>query len=430
MKGNSEYVELRSEEVQEILGTPPSWLVRWGTSVIVISFLAMLGTALLVRYPDTINVRVILSPEVPPVEVLAKNTGRIARLIARDRVNVRQGDLLAVFESSANYRDILRIDTLAAAMLKASVDAFRTLEPPRNLDLGEIQTEYSQFLEELELFQFNTTTKSNESVGNNDATRNIISRLEQSIAFDQLAASAKSDQLQQGRNHLANRRTLLREGLITQADYDRDANLVSEIEREKGMHEDNVRRTKNEITELRRRISNTSIADQEIETEAYSRLRTALANLNSAADRWKSAHLIHAPVSGTVSLNASVFTDLQYIKQGEILLSIIQPSKEQLIGRASLPATGSGKVEETQRVIIRLDGYPYHEFGTLEGKIISKSLTPNKDGEYLVTIILPNGLVTNTRKTIPYAQQLQGRAEIVTREKGFLERLLEPVFSI
>ena len=32
------FVELRSEEVQEILGTPPGWLVRWGTMVVLLGF--------------------------------------------------------------------------------------------------------------------------------------------------------------------------------------------------------------------------------------------------------------------------------------------------------------------------------------------------------------------------------------------------------
>ena len=42
--------ELRSEDVQEILGTPPHWLVRWGTTVVLAGFVMILCAAWFIRY--------------------------------------------------------------------------------------------------------------------------------------------------------------------------------------------------------------------------------------------------------------------------------------------------------------------------------------------------------------------------------------------
>ena len=38
----SEKIEIRSDEVQDILGMVPSWIVRWGTVVILVTVLAIL----------------------------------------------------------------------------------------------------------------------------------------------------------------------------------------------------------------------------------------------------------------------------------------------------------------------------------------------------------------------------------------------------
>ncbi|MBK6931427.1 MAG: hypothetical protein IPH12_11375 [Saprospirales bacterium] len=76
-----EYVELRSEEVQEILGTPPGWLVRWGTLIVLLCFAALLGVAAIISYPDVIEARVVVTTAVPPVDVVARTDGNIARFL-------------------------------------------------------------------------------------------------------------------------------------------------------------------------------------------------------------------------------------------------------------------------------------------------------------------------------------------------------------
>lgn len=48
-------IEIRSEEVQEILGTPPAWLTRWGTLVAFFTFVVLLWTAYWIRYPDYVE---------------------------------------------------------------------------------------------------------------------------------------------------------------------------------------------------------------------------------------------------------------------------------------------------------------------------------------------------------------------------------------
>ena len=51
-------IEIRSEEVQEILGTPPSWLVRYGTTLALFTIVVIGWMAYFVKYPDTVTAEI------------------------------------------------------------------------------------------------------------------------------------------------------------------------------------------------------------------------------------------------------------------------------------------------------------------------------------------------------------------------------------
>lgn len=46
-----EKIELRSEKVRKLIGDIPPSLVRWGTAIIVIVFIALLAAVCLLPYP-------------------------------------------------------------------------------------------------------------------------------------------------------------------------------------------------------------------------------------------------------------------------------------------------------------------------------------------------------------------------------------------
>ncbi len=50
-KDSHDNIELRSEKVRELLGEIPSSLVRWGTAIIVIVFIALVLAVCLLPYP-------------------------------------------------------------------------------------------------------------------------------------------------------------------------------------------------------------------------------------------------------------------------------------------------------------------------------------------------------------------------------------------
>ncbi|NNU33286.1 HlyD family efflux transporter periplasmic adaptor subunit [Mucilaginibacter sp. S1162] len=98
----------------------------------------------------------------------------------------------------------------------------------------------------------------------------------------------------------------------------------------------------------------------------------------------------------------------------------------------TLPSTGAGKVEQGQEVIIKLENYPYREYGSIKGKVSSVSLTATamktEKGEietYLVNVELPNDLKTNYGTYLKFKYEIKGEGDVITKDRRLIERLFD-----
>lgn len=431
MREAKDFVELRSEEVQEILGSPPGWLVRWGTTVVLLGFAILISVAWFVRYPDVVEADVEITTATPPADVVARSDGRIARLFVTDTSRVTQNQVLAVLQSTANYQDVFLLDSCIATWRLLKLEDFRTVSIPDSLSLGELQADFANFSRMLSDFQFGRETGNQTYTSSVSSIQMQISQLEQSIQFEQKALIRIKDQLKSAEDLYEKQKSLYEQGITSRVDFEKERTKLAELERQRDQYEDNVLQKRREIISLKNAINKESFGRQESATSSSTLLVNSLNLLSTSLDRWKQAYLLTAPIEGRVSLNG--LTVQQFVRLGEQIMAIVPFHAEIIIGRAKLPVAGSGKVTENQKVILKLANYPYREFGTITGKVVSKSLVP-KDKEYSIVIALPNTpnkkLRTSLGKEIDFAQQLQGKAEIVTEDKGFLQRIMEQMYGV
>ena len=114
------------------------------------------------------------------------------------------------------------------------------------------------------------------------------------------------------------------------------------------------------------------------------------------------------------------------MKAGENIFNIVSETSSRIIARTALPIQGSGKVKEGQRVNIKLQNFPSNEYGVLRGIIKSLALVPTEN-TISVEICLPDSLTTSYKKQLPYYQEMQGSAEIITEDLLLIERFIQPI---
>ncbi|MBL7807605.1 MAG: HlyD family efflux transporter periplasmic adaptor subunit [Saprospiraceae bacterium] len=424
------FVELRSEEVQEILGTPPGWLVRRGTLVLLIGFICLIAVASFLRYPDVVSSdKLSLTTADPPVEVVARSDGRIAYLLVPDTSIVVEKQPLAVLQNTAFYVDVVRLDTLVRYWQKLPLEQFETLQYPDSLKLGELQSDYAVFIRDLADFQFGNANRNSSVQSNIGSIQMQINQLEQSIQFDRRALKRADDQYKIAEDLFERQKKLFNQGIISEAKLEEERLKLANVERERDLLETNVLSKNREIINLKNSIQNASFGQEETASTSTTRLMASLNGLRSGLDRWFLNNVLSAPIAGKVVLNG--LTVQQYIRNGETVMTIVPQSLDKIVGRVSLPVEKSGKVSVGQAVMIKLDNYPYQEYGTLAGKVASKSAVP-KNREYTILIdhldMSKTGkLLTSSGREILFEQQLLGTADIITENKGFLERILDQV---
>ncbi|MBK7652693.1 MAG: hypothetical protein IPJ20_20780 [Flammeovirgaceae bacterium] len=102
-------INLRSEEVQEIISHIPNGLLRWGLSVIFIVLLALLSITWFIKYPDLLSAPVVITTTPAPVNLVSRTAGKIT-LLKQDNQFCQQGEVVALIQSNAEITAVLDLE--------------------------------------------------------------------------------------------------------------------------------------------------------------------------------------------------------------------------------------------------------------------------------------------------------------------------------
>lgn len=418
-------IELLSEEFQEVLSSIPHWILRWGITVVVcIVAILLIGSAVF-KYPVIIKSKIILTGSIPPATIVAKSSGKLGELYVADNEQVKAGKYLVVIDNSANTKDILILKKYLEN-IDSCLDTILTL-PPKNLKLGSIQSNYSSFY--LKLFEYSEYNRLKYLVTKGNILKERIKQYgtqrENLINQKNIVAA----QLQIARQQFQRDSTLKEKGIISNDEFE---SAQSQYLEKALSFEDICSSVDNAeilIGQMRESLYDTNYNDIEKENTLITQLRTYVSQLQSDIQQWELNYVLIAPIDGKVTFTR-YWSVNQNITLGDEILNIIPSEKVNLIGKASLPIAGSGRVEIGQKVNIHFDNFPDNEFGIIRGTVKNISLVPvtnNHVTEYIVEIELPNGLISTYNKKFPYLPNMTGTADIITKEVSVLERFVMPL---
>lgn len=102
-------LELRSENVQDILTQPPHWMIRWGNSLILMILGMIILMSYFIKYPEFIPASIIVTSENPPEKLEARINSKIEKIFIKNQQEVKKNEILMVLQSTANYQDVLKL---------------------------------------------------------------------------------------------------------------------------------------------------------------------------------------------------------------------------------------------------------------------------------------------------------------------------------
>jgi multidrug efflux pump subunit AcrA (membrane-fusion protein) len=431
-------IDFYSEQIRDLLDQIPKWLIRRGTTVILLIILLLVFGAWFIKYPDTLEGSAIITTDPLPIKLKSISGGRITQLFVSDGATISHQTPIAEIENPTGYANILHlqntIDSIHVYLQTDNETALEVLVNQPLQSLGDAQSFYNQLLQQL-----SARALLNKEQLYNKRTQNLQQQIGNLQSIAQISKQEKAmieEELKQSDDRFKANEQLYKDRVISKQEYyDEAAKLRSkklQLEQQKRSGiQNNISNNDN----------NKQILEIQYEREDKERTLTvgiqeALRNLSNYIQTWKQRYLLVAPYNGTIQYLRPLQLN-EPTNTGEELFAVV-PQKSKYLAVTMLPANGIGKVEIGQNVHLLLDNFPYNEFGFLEGKVIKRSTLPeaakgNNGGQaqqgaiYRIYVQLPDTLITSYHKKIPFNPEMTATARIITKDRNLLQRLVAGV---
>jgi multidrug efflux pump subunit AcrA (membrane-fusion protein) len=379
----------------------------------------------IIKSPEIINGEAIVTAIKSPIEITSQISGRIVLKEFKPKKFLKKNQILAVIENYANEEDVFK---LKEELLKYNNNILELNSEmfyfAFNLKLGEIEESFLNF--QNNLYLLDKEKKVNEYDKKRDVLKNQNSYYYKMIEKRESIIKLKNNELIILKNKFIEDSLLFTKGLILKTEYEQSTRtLLKEIENLKNY---NIREIENRYN-ISDNQENINLLNHQ-EKSNYSDLEMKLINsyiqLTQSINLWESKYVLKVPFDGVVDMMQFI-SSYQTIKQGDPIFSV-SPNDNKVLAQLIVPPRSVGKIKIGQQVVIKLESFPYQEFGKLIGNVSSISLIPTQN-YYLIIVELPKGLKSDSNQTLSFSKNMIGSAEIITSKRSLLYKLFDKIIT-
>ena len=425
----------RSEEVSDIIDRMPTSFGNWVAIAVVIFTCLLFFFGWIIKYPDVVVGAIKINSNLTPVKLVANSSGKIHlnEFIVQDYV--KEGDYIAVIQNPATTEDILQVQELLA-QLDPNDDSMLSITKglfPEKVSLGELNLKYYTFLSAL---------KSKYDYEKENIFEKRKTSLQDDIKWKKIILQEAEEILQITEDNVEvvqkwyDKYASLRKDLVATHEYEVDRSKMEYFSARQ--NEQNLKKEaasiQMQIADSENRLAQLGVEKSEKERQLQLELLSSYHDLADNIKLWESKYVLKSPFDGKLEF-LNFWVEEQFVQAGESMFSVV-PEETTIIGQMILPATGAGKVKIGDEVIIKLENYPFREFGSVDGVVKYISLITgeyqegnNKINTYLVSIDMPNGLMTNYGEMLDFKYEIEGTGEIIVKKRRLIERLFDNLKS-
>ncbi len=412
--------QFHSSETQEILGRPPHWILHWGLGICFILMVILLLSTWFISYPDIIKTNFILTSSNAPRKITARNDGKIVKLLVNEGDTVISKQPLIWSESTVNHTQALELESELNKLYKEfSNNNFNVVLDfyTNNFnDLGDLQSDFQTF--DLQLRKIKSVIEGGANLIKIELLlkdiddlleleKNLLEQFELQEMDYQLA-------LEEFQIH----EYLFNEKVLSRLEFNKEKTKL--LNREMPLKQLKSFIIQNRTSQSAKRKEILEIENNILDIKAE--FLQSILTLQSQIASWKQVYILSTPVDGVITFSTPLYENVNTTLKQELM--IVSPIGNTFIGILKVPQLNLGKLREGQSVIVKLNGYPYQEFGIIDGVLTHISTTPGRDSLYWAYVTLPKGLVTRYGHSLEHRNEMNGSAEIITSDRRLIERLL------
>lgn len=419
----------RTEQVQDIIERMPTRFGFWVSLIVMFIFIMLLLFGWWVRYPDVVTGQIVINANNAPLKLIANSSGKLKLNGVKSMDQVKEGQVIAYIENPTRLENVLLIERILKDYNPNADTITRVFAKlPPNFSMGDLNIKYYSFVNSLQNY---INYRDNKLMDKQDSNLRILQAEQKS------AITSAGKRVEMSINNLkyvykSYRRDslLFIKKVISESEFDK-TNL-SYIAAKDGYQFslNNMINAKQSEQQTGGKRQELSVQKPEKQIELRMAVISAFNDLQDNIKSWEQKYIFRSPFSGKVQF-LKFYTDDQFITSGEPVFTIVA-KEEKALGQVSLPALGSGKIKIGQEVIVKLDNFPYMEYGSIKGRVNSISLTTNitkaensNIDTYMVLVDFPDQLKTNYGKQLDFRAEAKGTAEIITNDRRLVQRFFD-----
>lgn len=361
-----------------------------------------------------------LIPEGEAYKLHAIEMGRIARLAVQEGQSVKKGEIIVELDTELAQQDLAR--------LQQTLMAYQT-ELLQKQGLREQMESEAQSRAQMSAADLQAQETSLLEARNSAET---FRRLLEQLKGDAAAQGDRLERLQPladdgaiSREHLFDLEQSLRDRRrsITQSQGDL-ARSLSEAERLEALLRQKQAEAQAVQAEAQQRIESLQVELTQIKAKM-----TETQGLITSAQTKLKQRFVYAPIDGVV-LSLNVDHAGEVLQPGQTIAAIA-PSDAPLVLQAALPNPEAGFVKIGMPVKVKIDAYPFQDYGVVPGHVVALSPDTKQDEQmgpvYEVKVALDRNHVIEGGRSITFKPGQTAQADIVIRRRRILDILLDPI---
>jgi multidrug efflux pump subunit AcrA (membrane-fusion protein) len=328
-------IELKSEEVRELLKTPPSWLVRWGSLILLVVLFFMVLFSVFITFPkiEIIPLNLVRSQEIFPV--LMPANGKIKYWFKNEGDSLIAGEPIALLTNQAEYIDVLALEERLARFQPEDPSSFKDFGDLSSLRLGSLA-------KDLEFFE--NAIQGEVHVSQPKQSKGFRARqikaLEQLI--DQLVPefSDLSESYRQQKETFKIAQDDYASGRLSEVRLREIGRGLDALEKKVANLEAEIKERKDSLAVIKKEVSRNPKQEVVFDTGL---INAAFDSLRNSINKWKSGHLIFSGATGSLT---NIKANKEELISGETIADIQVFKSQYLIAEAILDENQLKQVKE------------------------------------------------------------------------------------
>lgn len=419
------YQEEISDDMQDIISYKPKWFVRNSNYLLLTMLVFIFAATWFIKFPSVTKASARLVSLKPQLPVISKVNGKLIKLFVNNEDKVQKEQIIAFIESSGNHEEIISLHkwivTSLDSLKQSDIGILINTESPKYYHLGEVQTYYQDFQNQLELTKQvygNGYFQIKKSILQKDL--NLLSKIK--ISSEHQKVLIKND------IYLDSTELIVYEKLAKEK-------VIAPIEL--NQYKSKLYNTKQKLEQANAQVSNIDLGKQgkyqeliDISkqiTDLKQSFISTLINLKIQVELWLQKYVIKAHEYGRINFYSNISVN-EFVNKDQVLFYIL-PEQTDFYAELYSGQSGFGKIELSQKIILRLEGYPSSDFGFLEGRVSYISSVPNANDSFMIKGELVNGLVTNLKRRVYFRNDLVAKADIISEDSRLISKIISHLFS-